>query len=461
MHWANFIHIYQPAAQKPVWVKRIADDSYRKIFSGLRGIKRAKLTLNINGVLCELLDQAGARDVLDDIKKLIDGGNLEITGSAKYHAFLPLLPEEEIERQIILNEQALNKYFGGNWKGGGFFPPEMAYSKKVAEAAKKLGYKWIIVDEMAFPAGKRFSRGTVYEIEGVKDFFVFFRERNLTFKILSAPVAGALPGILNFLEPRFGKDEYTVTAMDGETFGHHRPGLENLFFELLKEERIKPSTISEILNNFKKREIIDPRPSTWASMPRDFKINQPYFRWRDKDSVLQNSQWELLYLAVEAVKRDEKQKTREALDKAMHSDQFWWSSARPWWSLEWIERGAHDLREIIKNSETASEEEKQKAEELYKNIVYTGFEWQRTGRVDEISRSENEEIRERLEEKEKMFITKGEYEEMIKTMTEQMRLAAKSEEYHRAASLKDRIRELQEEMERGGPAEKKANDLMF
>ena len=139
MKWANFLHIYQPPTQKPIWVKRIADESYRKIFKGLLEIPRARLSLNINSILCELLDQNGGMDVIKNIKKLVEKGNIELTGSAKYHAFLPLLPESEIERQILLNEESLNKYFGKSWKKGGFFSPEMAYSKKVAEDRKEGG----------------------------------------------------------------------------------------------------------------------------------------------------------------------------------------------------------------------------------------------------------------------------------------------------------------------------------
>src|SRR3989338_1536817 len=170
MLWANFLHIYQPPTQKEIWVRRITAESYRKIFSGLLNIKRARLTLNINGILCELLDKFGGKDVLENIKRLLENGNLELTGSAKYHAFLPLLPESEIERQILLNEEVLNKYFGDDWKKRGlqgFFSPEMAYSFKVAKVAAKLGYKWIIIDELAFPAGKKLSPETTYKIEGL------------------------------------------------------------------------------------------------------------------------------------------------------------------------------------------------------------------------------------------------------------------------------------------------------
>ncbi|MEK7626965.1 MAG: hypothetical protein AAB397_00075 [Patescibacteria group bacterium] len=446
MRWANFLHIYQPPAQKPLWIKRIADESYRKIFKGLLGIPNARLSLNINSILCELLERNGGMDVINDIDKLVKNGNIELTGSAKYHAFLPLLPESEIERQILLNEEGLNKYFGKNWKRGGFFSPEMAYSNKVVQVAKRLGYRWIIIDEMGFPDGKKLQKDIVYEIEGLRDFYVFFRERNFSFKILSGSQISTFSAIMRFLEPRFNKDEYTITAMDGETFGHHRPGLEHLLFDLLKDERMAPLAISDILEKFTKREIISPRESTWASVPRDFKINQPFLRWRNKENAIQNYQWELANMAVEIVNRNEAQKTRQLLDSALHSDQFWWSSARPWWSLEMIENGAYELKVVVNESSEATELEKKRAEELYNLIIYTGFEWQRSGLVDEISRKENEEIRERLEEKEKLFITEKEYEDMIGVLNEQMKLAANSEEYHRASMIQDRIRELKEEM---------------
>ena len=448
MYWANFLHIYQPPTQKPIWVKRIANESYRKLFTGLLAIPRARLSLNINGILCELLEKNGATDVIDNIRELVNRGNIELTGSAKYHAFLPLLPESEIERQILLNEDGLNKYFGKGWNKSGFFSPEMAYSKKMAEVVKRLGYKWLIIDELAIPDGVKVSNDTVYTIEGLENFAVFFRERNFSFKILSASQVSTLPAILRFLSPRFGKEEYTITAMDGETFGHHRPGLENLLFDLLKQPEIITISISDILAKFKKRGVLLPRESTWASLPRDFRMGKPFFRWKSDENPVQKYQWELTNLAIAVVARNPSGKSRGLLDESLHSDQYWWSSARPWWSLEMIERGAFDLKQVVREALAATPAEKARAEELYKVIIYTGFEWQRTGIVDELSRVENEEVRERLEEKEKLFVTKDEYRDMIKTLNEQMVESAKSEEYHRAAMIKDRIRELREEMEK-------------
>lgn len=448
MYWANFLHIYQPPTQKEIWVRRITTESYKKIFSGLLNIRKAKLTLNINGILCELLDKYGGKEVLESIKKLLKSGNLELTGSAKYHAFLPLLPESEIERQILLNEEVLNKYFGLDWKRGGFFTPEMAYSKKVAAVVARLGYKWIIMDELGFPTGKKYSTDTIYKIKDIDDFSVFFRERNLSFTILSAQV-GTVPTILRYLGPRLERNEYVVTAMDGETFGHHRPGLEMLLFDLLKEEKINSVMISDLLEKFEKKEVIEPRDSTWAVTKKDMKENTPFSRWKSNENIIQQAQWDLTNLAIEITNRHPVElETRKLLDEALHSDQYWWASARPWWSLEMIERGAHELKTIMLKSSNAAAEEKERAEGLYKQIIYTALDWQRSGFVDELSRREDEEIRERLEEKEKLFITKEEYQQMIKTLEEQMGLAAKSEEYHRAAMIKDRIRELKEEIEK-------------
>lgn len=454
MYWANFLHIYQPPTQKEIWVRRIADESYRKIISGLSVIPRARLSVNINGILCELLDHFGGTDVIDGIRKLLKKGIIELTGSAKYHAFLPFLPESEIERQILLNEEILDKYFGNLWRSAtqgkqGFFTPEMAYNKKVAQVAARLGYKWIIMDELGFPAGTKYVHDVIFTIAGLNDFSVFFRERNLSFTILSSHGAGAAPTIIKYLGDRVNKNEYAITAMDGETFGHHRPGLETLLFDLLSDEKITPVMMSDLPKKFIKREAVEPNNSTWAATKKDIKENTPYSRWQHDGNDVQKRQWELTYLAIAISRREPANNIiRKLLDEAMHSDQYWWASARPWWSLEMIERGAFELKTVVEKSKSATATERTQAENLYKEILYIGFEWQRTGKVDAISRQEDEEVAERLEEKEKLFITKDEYKHMIKVLEEQMHLAAQSEEYHRAAMIKDRIRELKEEMEK-------------
>ena len=455
MYWANFLHIYQPPTQKPIWIKRIADESYRKIMAELKRAPQVKITLNINGILCELLEKNNCRDVIADIKFLADRGQIELTGSAKYHAFLPKLPSPEIVRQIKLNEETLKKYFGSAFQPKGFFPPEMAYSQKVAAVAKKMGYQYILVDELAFPRLRikniyqenQIQTDRIYEIKNLKDFFVFFRERNFSFRILSAQI-GTVSVLLRELGERLSKEEYAFTAMDGETFGHHRPGLEKLLFEISTEPSLKTVTISELISLFSKKEIVEPMNSTWALMPADLAKKEPFSRWADPQNKIQTWQWRLTQLALKAVGQKKDSKARNLLDAALHSDQYWWASARPWWSLEMIERGAKELKDVVLIASDSSAKDRKSAQDLYAKIIFTGFEWQRSGLVDELARQDDEEIRERLEEKEKLFITKEEYEKMIGTLKEQMRAAAENEEYHRAGMIQDRLRELMEEMEK-------------
>ncbi len=236
MLWANFLHFYQPPTQKEFWVKKITAECYRVLVKGWLENPKAKVTLNINAVLTEFLDKYGAHDVIDGLRTLAERGQLEFTASAKYHPFLPLMPEEEIRRQIELNTETNKRYFGDVYSPKGFFPPEMGYSRKVADVVRSMGYQWLIIDELAF-SGKLHDIhwDTVYNLKDGDDFSIFFRERDASFRILSAEVGVSVFSagmLLKLLGDRVHSDQYLLTAMDGETFGHHRPGLDALLFEL-------------------------------------------------------------------------------------------------------------------------------------------------------------------------------------------------------------------------------------
>ena len=129
------------------------------------------------------------------------------------------------------------------------------------------------------------------------------------------------------------------------------------------------------------------------------------------------------------------------LDRAIHSDQYWWASARPWWSLEMIERGAFELKETILTVPDAAAETKQKAKDLYFAIITTGFAWQREGRVEELAQVEDEEIRMHTDAA-LPGLPKEEVEKMIKHIEDEMEEVTRNREFERAALLRDRIKEL-------------------
>lgn len=446
MIWANFLHIYQPPTQKSYWVKKIADESYRKITDGLKKHPHAKVTLNINAILVELFEENGLTDIIDDIKMLLKRGQIELTASAKYHPLLPKLPKEEIVRQIELNNKAHRKYFGDLYNPRGFFPPEMGYSDKVAEIVSEMGYEWIIVDELSFPTKKgKVNYSKIYEIEGIKNLKIYFRERRMSYKILSGQL-GTGNLLIESLGDRLDKKDFLLTAMDGETFGHHRPGMEKLLFEIYESKKLETVLVSDLDKMFKEREKVKPLPSTWALMEKDLEKNAPFSRWEDPGNKIHEMQWKLFHLAVNTLKKcgpSDKgyKKARTGLDRAVHSDQFWWASAKPWWSLEMIEAGAKELKDVILLLKKVSEQTKQEARELYQNIVFTGFEWQRNGTVETLSKQEDEEVRQ-LTDEAIPELPEEEINKIINNLKKEIKLMVKREEFERAAQLRDRIKEL-------------------
>jgi len=385
MRWANFLHIYQPASQQEDILEAVIAQSYRPIFVGLKNIKRARLTLNINGALLELFDKFGHQDLIDCLIEMQKENRIELTGSSKYHAFLPFLEQDEIIRQIKLNEDTIKFYFGKDCELQGFFPPEMGYKENLASIIEELGYKWVLLDEIAFCGETdKIDYSKVYKIKGA-ELLVFFRQRRISNLIMSAVVRSPKT-FKQATRSDFSDKKYLITAMDGETFGHHRPGLERMLLELFSSPQLDFVKISDIPNFFKKTATVSPVKSTWASSPQDIKNDVQFLSWSDPENIIHKWQWALFELALTEVhsmgKNDPAYPTvRVIMDTAMASDHFWWASAKPWWSLEMIEDGAYRLLEIIRMIPSVSQKKLSLAQDYYEKIISTAFAWQRSGQV--------------------------------------------------------------------------------
>lgn len=447
MFWVNFLHIYQPPNQKKYWVDKVTDESYRRIFSELEAAPSAKLTLNVNGCLLEAWHRFGHDDVISRLQKLVARGQVELTGSAKYHPFLPKLPAQEVMRQIELNRETFRRFFGRRFTPKGFFPPEMAFTVPLAKIVARLGYEWIIADEAAFP-GDRPHTNVVYTVQGT-NLPIFFRERAMSFKILSAQLGtGSL--LLRDLGERLHRNEYLLTAMDGETFGHHRLGLEKLLFDIYRSSELTTVTVSQLLALFPTRVAVTPLASSWALMHKDLAKKFPFARWDDSGNAIHRAEWQLTFLAIRSFARASAHasgyaRARRLLDAAVHSDQYWWASAKPWWSLENIEAGAYDLLTAIRAIPRVSQKTLARAKALYDRIVFLGFRWQRAGVVDALVKEHyDEEVSERLDTT-VPTMQAGEFVGIVRHLQSQMHEAARREEYERAAQFSRRIRELTEQ----------------
>ena len=388
MKIATLIHLYQPYNQQEDVLSRIINESYRPLMLGLKENPKVKLTVNITGALTELLVKKGFADVVTDLAMLAARKQIELTGSAMYHTILPLLPKYEINRQITINNTINKRYLGEVFSPSGFFSPELAINALVLREAVSQGFVWIAAPELSY--GATLPSTTVLHKDEKTGLFVFFRNKRVSSLILSAAVRDAqqLWQETNDIH----KSNYWFVVMDAETFGHHRIGHEKLLFEILTSPNFEPITISELLKEMTataKVENVILRPCTWTNQEQDFWVssNKTYILWKDPTNLIHKFQWQLANLAMKSVnapeyKNPSKQtyswrKARKQLDIALASDQFWWASAKPWWSLEMIESGAYALKQVLVTLDASVAA----AETLYRNIIDKAFYWQRSGYV--------------------------------------------------------------------------------
>ena len=244
MKWLNFLHFYQPATQQFDVLEAVVTQSYLPIFKKINETPDAQLTINISGSLLELFDKFKYHNLIDLICQSVAEGKVELTGSCMYHALVPLIPADELSRQIKTNTEALKFYVNKDINPKGFFPPEMAYSPTANAVIKESGFSWIVLDEIAYAGGKSSpSPAKLYETAdtGLK---LFFRDRRVS-NLVMAAVARTPETIKEALKEEFKSRDYLVTGMDGETFGHHRPGLETLLFEIMRKDNFNTQKISK------------------------------------------------------------------------------------------------------------------------------------------------------------------------------------------------------------------------
>ena len=392
IYWAQLLHFYQPPTQVPSMLKRICDESYRPLLHVLEEYPNARVTINFNGVLTDMLMDCGHKDVVDGLRSLAENGQLEFTGTGKYHPILPLIPREEVKRQIDLNIQTNRRFFGKAYAPQGFFPPEMCYSQDILKPIIKSGYRWIILSGIACPA--EWPVDIIYRAEcDGQEIAVFFRDDVLSNRISFRNVEAK--EFIAHLEQWQGKREniYVVTAMDAETYGHHIQGWERIFLANVYEElepwpeptpdiqqatvlagqhislltngeaaiKIQMVTLSELLDLFPQGQTIEPRPSSWSTTADDMKVGNYYPLWQDKNNEVHHLQWEHLGICIELVNKalecaDNEESRRSAtiarglLDRAEHSCQMWWASNRPMWDINLIHMGLLDQWRTVVNA---------------------------------------------------------------------------------------------------------------
>jgi alpha-amylase/alpha-mannosidase (GH57 family) len=403
IYWAPFLHFYQPSIQYHHILKKVCNECYRPLLKMFLDHPKAKVTINMCGILTEQLSDHGMGDVIDNIKELAENKQLEFVDSAKHHPILPLIPQKEVHRQIKLNQASNRYFFGKSYKPRGFFPPEMCYSASLGRTLENMGYEWALISGVA--CQDKWPLDFISAISrGSKALKIFYRDDILSNKISfrSLDSIGFLQELVKLAKEKEKekKDIYVITAMDAETFGHHIQHWEHLFLAQLYETidtletihhhydgtkkkelpdsqkkifadlkempHIKAVTISELLDKFPVEKTKLPKPSSWSTTKDDIARKNYYPLWKDINNHIHDLQWEHLSICFElvnhAVSRKDTNKesksfvamARWLLDYATHSCQFWWANkTRGMWEINLIHKGLLLQEEVLLNANKA------------------------------------------------------------------------------------------------------------
>jgi alpha-amylase/alpha-mannosidase (GH57 family) len=390
IYWAMLLHFYQPPTQIHSILDKVSDESYRPLIAVLKANPGAKITVNINGCLTEMLAEHNKSDILQGLDYLASQNQIEFTGSGKYHPILPLIPQTEIIRQISENWRTNRKLIGSSFQPRGFFTPEMCFGINIVDPVLSTGHDWIILGGIACPI--EWPVDIIHYVNSSSGTLsVFFRDDTLSNRISfqEIDVPGFIKHLLVFSGDR-EEDIYIITAMDAETFGHHIKKWEKDFLDALYKELflnnpdlklllpitkrqeknisqgqlkdiIKPVTISEVLDHFKAGKAIRPKDSSWSTSIDDLQNGNPYPLWNNPGNKIHQLLWEHVNLTIEMVNKavsiSDNDITiqyagiaRELLDRALHSDQFWWATNGQHWDINLIYRGLALQQECLLNA---------------------------------------------------------------------------------------------------------------
>ena len=364
--WINFLHFYQPPTSSREDIDKIVKDTYQPLVDFLNQHKTTKITINISACLTEQLFNFGYKKILKELSKLSKKGQIEFVESAAFHPILPLLPNKEIKKQIEINKNINSVRFGKIYKPEGFYLPEMAYSLKVANIIKKIGYKYIILDEIAINKNlkKEIDANIKYILKnGLK---VVFRNRKISQTFVPKSII-----------IKSNEEKNIITATDAELYGHRYWDWWKSYSSAVS--KVKTLTISEYLKSLKEEKTIHPVKCSWESTPKELKNKIPFALWDNPKNKIHTKLWQLANFVLELNYKNQKDinhfASRLHLENGLASCTFWWASKKDFklfspvaWDPHMVEKGAHEFLYSVRSLENINHKLKIKTEKMFSQI---------------------------------------------------------------------------------------------
>ena len=278
------------------------------------------ITLNVNSWLTQTWQENYQFECLERLRALFNYGITELTGTAAYHAVLPLLSAVESRRQVVLNTVQQRRLLGNYWDPGGFFPPELAYGHELVQLLPELGFRWCLSDDPFYASLQGEVPWNYVPQSGA--LAVLLRSRYWS-ELLNDPGpydGAALEAHLrHHIANWFGGSEgYLVLAVSALSFAapDRRSFLASFVEAVDRAPGIKLFHLSHIAHHFPRRDAEVP-PGSWKTSVDDFWSGDFFAPWQSRHSPAHQKIWYLTELALQSAEL-----LREKLDRALASKTF-------------------------------------------------------------------------------------------------------------------------------------------
>jgi len=321
------LHLYQPPNQDRGILKKIIRESYLPLIEAILFHNKAFFAVDIARSAIEKLEEINiGKESLEKFDEALELGKISLVNTAGYHPILPLIPEEEIIRQVKLNEEKLLQMF--HKKPKGVFPPEMALDAKTIKVLGEMGYRWSITDDVPFDVV--YGSVPFNWIPKQDGIAVFLRSNFWSNRIAFNSINGQdfIKTLENDLTSWFGnQDGYVTIWMDWETFGHHKKGfIENFINPFLvgiaESKKVHLVSPEYLLEKYPQKEIEIPSGS-WSTSASDFRNGNYWPLWKNPNNQFHQLWWELAETILETKKRIKDEEVLTVFDKALYSCQTW------------------------------------------------------------------------------------------------------------------------------------------
>jgi alpha-amylase len=214
---ALVIHNHQPVGNFGWVIADVYEHAYSPMLGALERHPGIRLGLHYSGPLLRWL-AANRPEALDQMRGLVDRGQVEMVGGGYYEPILVTLPDRDRNGQLVRMRDELQALFGsrpaGAWLAERVWEPSLAYDLAAA------GYEWTVLDDSHLRAAsiREDEMWTAFTTDDRgKRLTVFGTEQGLRYRIPFRPVEE----VISYLADRRTDDGRFVGMMgdDGEKFG--------------------------------------------------------------------------------------------------------------------------------------------------------------------------------------------------------------------------------------------------